>query len=151
MHTKKKEIVELEIPTKSIRIRHAMCINGHSLMDEVATINGYPSVTVLAKYQDKEGLIHLDPVYGSFQNLWEITVPKDECVELFCPHCQVTLAEHGQICDECLAPMFAIYLPHGGLVEACLRNGCHHHALKFTDSEEIGKKLLEEHYFDDMF
>lgn len=151
MHNKKKEIVELEIPTRAIRIKNAMCVNGHSLMDETNLINGHPSITVLAKYADQEGLIHLDPVYGSFQNVWEITVPRDECVELFCPHCKVSLSEHGQICDECLAPMFALYLPHGGMVEACLRNGCHHHTLKFTDSEEIAKILLKDHYFDDMF
>lgn len=151
MHSKKKEIVELEIPSKVIRIKHAMCRNGHSLMDKKKLINGSPAITVLAKYGDQEGLIHLDPVYGSFQNLWEITVPKDECVELYCPTCNVSLSDHGQICDECLAPMFAVYLPNGGMVEACLRNGCHFHTLKFTDSEEIGKKLLEDHYFDDMF
>jgi len=151
MHSKKKEVVEITVPTKAIRIKHATCVKGHSLMDEKVLINGNPAITVLAKYGDEEGLIHLDPVYGSFQNIWEITVPKDECVELFCPTCRLSLSEHGQICDECLAPMFAIYLPHGGMVEACLRNGCHHHKLQFTDSEEIGKKVLEEHYFDDMF
>lgn len=151
MHSKKKEIVEIEIPSKTIRIKHAMCRHGHNLMDKHKLINGNPAITVLARYGDQEGLIHLDPVYGSFQNLWEITVPDGECVELFCPICKVSLSDHGQICDECLAPMFALYLPHGGMVEACLRNGCHYHTLKFTDSDEIGKKLLEQHYFDDMF
>lgn len=151
MHSKKKEIVEIEIPSKTIRVKHAMCRNGHSLMDKHKLINGSPAITVLAKYSEQEGLIHLDPVYGSFQNLWEITVPEGECVELYCPTCKVSLSDHGQICDECLAPTFAIYLPNGGMVEACLRNGCHFHTLKFTDSDEIGKKLLEDHYFDDMF
>jgi hypothetical protein len=151
MHNKKKEIVELEVPTRAIRIKNAMCVNGHNLMDEEHKISGNPSIKVLAKYGDQQGLIYLDPVYGSFQNVWEITVPDGECVELFCPHCNVSLAEHGQICDDCLAPMFALYLPHGGMVEACLRNGCHHHTLKFTDSEEIAKILIEDHYFDDMF
>jgi len=151
MKNKKKEVVEIEIPTKSIRIKYAMCGNGHSLMDDEHLIHGDPSISVLAKFNDQEGLIYLDPVYGSFQNMWEITVPQGECVELFCPTCHVSLSEHGQICDECLAPMFAIYLPHGGMIEACTRNGCHHHLLKFTDSDEIGKQLLEEHYFDDMF
>ena len=151
MRRKEKEVVEIEVPTKTIRIKHAMCVNGHSLMDAEHLINDNPSISVLAKYGDEEGLIFLDPVYGSFQNMWEITVPNDECVELFCPECKVSLSEHGQICDECLAPLFAIYLPNGGMVEACQRNGCHFHSLKFTDSEELGKKLLEEHYFDNMF
>ena len=151
MKNKKKEIVELEIPSRTIRIKKAMCEHGHSLMDPDHLIDGNASIAVLAKYENQEGLIYLDPVYGSFKNVWEIDVPEGECVELFCPRCHVSLSEHGQICDECLAPMFAVYLPHGGMVAACLRNGCHYHTLKFTDSEEIGKKLLEEHYFDDMF
>lgn len=150
MKNKKKEVVEIEIPSKAIRVKDATCMNKHSLMDPEHLIDGFPSVTVLAKYGDQEGLIHLDPVYGSFQNVWEIEVPDRECVELFCPHCGVSLSEHGQICDECLAPMFAVYLPHGGMIEACLRNGCRYHTLKFTDSEEMGRKLVEENYFNDL-
>jgi hypothetical protein len=150
MKNKKKEIVEIEIPSKTLRIKHAMCPNGHSLMDDEHLINGYSSVTVRAKYGDKEGLIYLDPIYGSFTNVYEIVVPEGECVELYCPTCGVSLSEHGQICDECLAPMFAIYLPHGGMIDACLRVGCHHHTLRFTDSEEIGKKLVDEDYFNDV-
>ncbi|MDZ7315096.1 MAG: hypothetical protein ONA69_07305 [candidate division KSB1 bacterium] len=150
MKNKKKEIVEIEIPSKSLRVRHAMCPNKHNLMDEEHLINGYPSITVLARYGDKEGLIHLDPVYGSFTNIYEIDLPEGECVELFCPTCRVSLSEHGQICDECLAPMFAIYLPHGGMIDACLRVGCHHHMLRFTDSEEIAKRLLDEDAFEHM-
>ena len=151
MKNKKKEIVEIEIPSKTIRVKQGMCGNWHSLMDEEHLINGIPSIAVLAKYGDKEGLIYLDPVYGSYENIWELTVPDGEIVELYCPHCGVSLAEAGQICDDCLAPIFAIYLPKGGVIEACTRNGCRHHSLKFTDSEEISKKLLEEHYLDYMF
>jgi hypothetical protein len=151
MKNKKKEIVEIEIPSKSLRIKHGMCGNRHSLMNEEHLIGGFPSISVLAKFGDKEGLIFLDPVYGSYKNIWDITVPDGEIVELFCPHCGVSLCEQGQICDECLSPIFAVYLPQGGAIEACTRNGCYHHSLKFTDSDEIGKKLLEENYLDHMF
>lgn len=150
MKNKTKEVVEIEIPSKTLRVKHAMCPNKHSLMSPEHQINGYASITVLAKYGDQQGLIHLDPVYGSFTNIYEIEVPEGECVELFCPTCGVSLSEHGQICDECQAPMFAIYLPQGGMIDACLRVGCHHHVLRFTDSEEIAKKLLSDDILNDI-
>ncbi len=104
MHSKKKEIVEIEIPSKTIRLKNAMCRNGHNLMDEENLINDSPAITVLAKYGEQEGLIHLDPVYGSFQNLWEITVPAGECVELFCPTCKVSLSDHDKFATNVSRP-----------------------------------------------
>ena len=145
---KRRETIEIEIPSKAIRIRHAYCPKGCNLMDPEHKINGYPSITVLGKYKGKEGLIHLDPVYGSYTNIMEIDIPQNEIVQLFCPHCKVSLAEAGHICDECSAPLFALSLPHGGTVEACLRNGCHFHNLKLAGGKEFIKHLDEEHSLD---
>ena len=117
-------------------------------MDSVYKINRYASVTVKGKYKDHVGLIHLDPIYGSFKNLMEITVPQGEIVELFCPVCDISLTTQQQNCSVCSAPMFALLLPHGGTVEGCLRNGCHHHHLKVADGEELLKKLSENNIFD---
>jgi len=148
MPGRKRESIEIEIPSKAIRIQHASCPNGHSLMDYEHKINGYPSVKVLAKYKDREGLIYLDPVYGSFKNLFEIKVPKGEVVEFFCPECHVSLTDKNQVCSACSAPMFAMHLPHGGIVEGCLREGCHFHNLRLIDSEQLLKRLYEEHTLD---
>jgi hypothetical protein len=148
MRKKKKEILEIEIPSKAIRIQHACCSNGHSLMDAEHKINRYASVTVKAKYKDHVGLIHLDPIYGSFKNLMEITVPENEVVELFCPICDVSLTAAEQNFTVCSAPMFALFLPNGGIVEGCLRNGCHHHSLKVADGKILMKKLSEGHVLD---
>ncbi len=144
MRKKKKEKVEIEVPSKAIRIQHAQCPNGHDLMDPEHKINGYASITVLTKYKDQEGLFHLDPVYGSYKNVPEINIPQGEIVQFYCPQCHVSLSEAGQTCDKCSAPMFALSLPHGGIVEACLRNGCQFHNLKLTDGEELIKRLEDE-------
>ena len=148
MPKRKKELLNIEIPSKAVRVQHASCPNGHSLMDAVYKINRYASVTVKGKYKDHVGLIHLDPIYGSFKNLMEITVPQGEIVELFCPVCDISLTTQQQNCSVCSAPMFALLLPHGGTVEGCLRNGCHHHHLKVADGEELLKKLSENNIFD---
>ncbi len=148
MKNKKKEVVEIEVPSKALRIQHANCPNGHSLMDPENKINGYPSITVLAKYEDYEGPIHLDPIYGSYKNHPEIQLPNGVVVQFFCPHCHVSLTDEGQTCNVCSAPMFAIYLPHGGIVEGCLRDGCQFHNLKFVDGEELLKRLYDDHSLD---
>jgi len=148
MKNKEKEIIEIEIPSKGIRVQHATCPNGHSLMDPDHKINRYPSITVKAKYKDLEGMIHLDPVYGSFKTVSEIKVPEGEEVEFFCPQCGVTLTFDDIKCEECGASMFGVYLPRGGRVEACLRNGCQFHNLKMVDGKELLEKLDEYHTLD---
>ncbi len=148
MPDKKREIVKVEIPSKAIRVQHATCPHGHNLMDSEHKINGYPSVAVLARYKDKQGLIYLDPIYGSFKNAMEIDVPEGECVEFYCPTCKEPLTLTRQICDQCGANMFEIRLPHHGLVAGCLRNGCHFHTLKLADGENLLRSLEEDHTLD---
>jgi hypothetical protein len=143
-----KELLEIEIPSQSLRLQHASCPNGHSLMDPDHKIDGYPSVTVVAKHKTGEGQIHLDPVYGSFKTVSEIEVPERGVVEFFCPECHASLNDEKQTCGVCSAPMFALQLPYGGIVEGCLRNGCQFHNLKLVSGEELVKRLYEEHTLD---
>ena len=138
MPDRNREIVNVEIPSKALRIQHAMCPNGHSLMCTDNLINGYASVCVKVQHKESEGLIYLDPVYGSFRNVTEMNVADDELVEFFCPTCHVSLTSSHQVCQKCGAPMFELSLPRGGTVSGCLRNGCHFHLLKLAD----GIKLL---------
>ncbi len=148
MPKKKKESIEIELPSKAIRIQNASCPNGHNLMDHEHKINGYDSVSVLVKYKGHQGKIHLDPVYGSFKNVFEIKVAEGDIVEFFCPHCRVSLIDTHQSCSICSAPMFALHLPHGGIIEGCLRNGCQFHTLKLVSGDELVKRLYESHTLD---
>ena len=144
----KRERIEIEIPSKAIRIQHAACPNGHKLMDSDHLINGYSSIAVLARFQGNEGMLYLDPVYGSFTIIAEIDIPQGEILHLSCPKCNVSLSEAGNICDECSAPLFSLMLPNGGAVEACLRNGCHFHNLILAEADEFNVKLDEENALD---
>ncbi len=137
MPDKKREVIRVEIPSKALRVRHAMCQNGHSLMDTDHTINGYASVAVRVKYKNKEGVIYLDPVYGSFRNVQEMQTPENAVVEFFCPVCGDSLKSKHHKCQECSADMFEIFLPSGGTVVGCLRNGCHFHILKLANGEKF--------------
>ncbi len=144
MPKRQRDMINIEIPSKAIRIRHCVCPKGHSLMDAGHKINGYDSVVVLATCGEQEGLIYLDPVYGSFKNVIEIDVPDQGVVEFFCPDCQTSLVSKQHRCPECDAPMFEIHLKHGGMVSGCLRNGCHYHNLKLADGEAFVDKLAQE-------
>ena len=57
-------------------------------------------------------------------------------VEMFCPTCGVSLKVEGDKCDFCFSPMFALYLPNGGILEGCLKSGCHQHKLVLVDVHE---------------
>jgi len=148
MPNKNREIVYVEIPSKALRIHHAACSNGHSLMCPDHLINGYASVCVKVRYQDNEGLIYLDPIYGSFCNVTEIQVPDRGLVEFFCPSCGISLTAKQQLCTECGAPMFELALPRGGTVAGCLRNGCHFHLLKLADGVKLLDSLADEPTWD---
>lgn len=131
------EKIIIEVPTKTLHVEHAKCVNGHSLMDPSVSINGYPSIKVMIQYGDVKGIIHLDPVYGSFHNIYEVDVPEGVVVEMFCPTCGVSMkVDDGRVCDWCFSPLFILYLPNGGLLEGCLKAGCHQHKLKVVDIDE---------------
>ena len=143
-----KEKIEVTIPSKAIRIQNANCPRGCSLMDDEVKIDGHPSILVKAKHMQNEGIIHLDPVYGSFHNISDLELNPEEVFEFFCPHCGVSLTDEGQTCHACSAPMFALHLPHGGIIEACLRNGCLEHSLKLVNGEELLRRLFEDQTLD---
>jgi hypothetical protein len=135
------EKVEVRIPAGTLHVHHARCPNGCSLMSETVQIEGYPAITVAASYRGKAGFVHLDPAYGSFENIVEIDVPEGEVVDFSCPHCGVSLRHATETCNTCSSPIFVIHLPHGSLVEGCLREGCFSHKLVLS---ELGDQLAGE-------
>ena len=131
-----KEKIIVEVPSKVLHVEHAQCPRGHSLMDAAVPISGHPSVKVVIQYGGIRGNIHLDPVYGSFHNLFDVDIPEGVAVEMFCPTCGVSLKVEPEKCDFCFSPMFALYLPNGGILQGCLKSGCHQHKLVLVDVHE---------------
>lgn len=131
----KTEQIIVEVPTKALHVEHATCPHGHSLMDPAIPINGYPSIKVVLQYGDNKGNVHLDPIYGSFHNIFDVDIPEGVVVDMFCPTCDASMKVE-DVCDWCFAPMFLFYLPKGGILEGCLRVGCHQHKLKLVDVDE---------------
>ena len=143
MGKKEKVQIEVEVPA-TLNVKHAACPKGHSLIDEKVKIHGYPSLKVKVRFKKQEGYIYLDPIYGSFDNIFEgITLKKSDVVEFFCPVCGVSLKDPNEICQLCSSPMFVFHLPKGGIIEGCLKNGCLFHKMKIVDAEQQFARLYE--------
>ncbi len=144
MKEKEKLNIEIEVPSKKIHVNHAFCSNGHSLCDPETKINGYPAIKVKVKHGNSDGLLFIDPVYGSYENIEEgIDIPQGGVVELFCPECGVNLKDPDERCHLCASPMFQFQLPKGGIVEGCLKKGCYYHKMKIVDHEEQISRLFK--------
>ena len=145
MSDKEKITVEVNVSPNGLHIEHPTCSKGHSLRCDKVKIHNYPSIKAKAKVNDKEGLIYIDPIYGSFDNIIEgMTIPEGVLVELFCPECGENLTMPGESCKVCSSPMFVFHLPNKSIVEGCLRKGCMFHELKIIDVDQQLTRLFEE-------
>ena len=144
MANKEKIQIEVEIPSQTLHVHHTSCPKGHSLRDDKVKIHGDAAIKVNIKCKGKEGVLYLDPVYGSYDNIEEgVVIAKGDIVEMFCPKCGISLKDPADTCQSCSAPLFIFHLPKGGIVEGCMRKGCMYHKMKIVDAEKQVSRLFE--------
>ena len=144
MSGKEKVQIEVDVSTNKLHVQHATCPNGHQLCTDEKKIHGFPSLKVKIKYKDQEGILYLDPEYGSYDNIFEgVKMPKGGTAEFFCPECGTTLTDPQDTCQLCSSPMFVFNLPNGGIIEGCLKNGCVYHKMKIVDAEQLIARTFE--------
>ena len=144
MGKKEKIQIEVEVPSSTLNVQHASCPKGHLLRDENVKIHGNPSLKVKIRRKKQEGLLFIDPVYGSFDNIEkDITLAHGDVVEMFCPECGISLKDPHETCQVCSSPMFTFHLPKGGIVEGCTKKGCFFHKLKILDTEKQISRSFE--------
>lgn len=100
----------------------------HSLMDPGYLIDDMPSVRLTAAFGRSHGWLRLSSLYGSPEVESEHEIPLDTVVNVFCPHCHAELRGASN-CPECAAPMVAMIVRAGGIVQICARRGCKGHML----------------------
>jgi len=105
----------------------------HSLMDAALLIDGSPSIRVTVSFQRHHGWLRLSSLYGSYTLECEYEIPMDAVVDFFCPHCHADLKSAAG-CPECGAPMVAMIVRAGGIVQVCSRRGCKGHMLDLNGS-----------------
>lgn len=101
------------------RVRDAQCPNKHNLMDEEFKIDGHPTIKVKAKAASKEGIVHLDPIYGLHRHHYDFEFNKDENINLFCPECNVSLMNEEIKCPECNTATYRLIIPGKGWIDGC--------------------------------
>jgi len=100
----------------------------HSLMDPDYLVDGLPSIKVIVSFANKHGWLLLSSLYGSYKVSAEFDIPADSILNFFCPHCSAEL-NSATDCTECGAPMVAMIVKGGGMVQICSRQGCKSHML----------------------
>ncbi|MBM3320541.1 MAG: NAD(P)H-dependent oxidoreductase subunit E [Candidatus Eisenbacteria bacterium] len=98
----------------------------HSFMDPERLLDGHPSIRVTVAFADKHGWLRLSSLYGSYSVESEDPIPKDTIVNFFCPHCHAEIAG-ATLCTDCGAPMVAMIVRGGGMLQICSRRGCKNH------------------------
>jgi NADH:ubiquinone oxidoreductase subunit E len=100
----------------------------HSLMDAAHPIDEAPSIRVTVSFERQHGWLRLSSLYGSPNLECEHDISPDTIVDFFCPHCHAEL-KSASSCLECGAPMVAMIVRAGGIVQICARRGCRGHLL----------------------
>lgn len=140
VHLSKSSVTD---QVRTVNIQTAHCPNGCDLMCEKVKIHDLNSICVKIKHKNQEGLIYLDPEFGSYDHVSEIEVPDGEIVIFSCPHCGISLVDETETCRTCSAPVFTLVLPKEGEVSGCLRKGCFDHTLKIESFEALQLQIDE--------
>jgi len=126
----------------SLKLKCPLC--GKSLMDDEHLVDNEPSILLNIEIAGNKGSIRLSSIYGSYNYLTDIEMPKDEIAKFSCPHCEDHITSDAE-CLSCSANMVPFYLDMGGKVAICSRNGCKNHFVEFEDLAVALKKMYQEY------
>lgn len=126
----------------SLKLKCPVC--GKSLMDDEHLVDNESSILLNIEIAGKTGSIRLSSIYGSYNYLTEIEMPKDEIAKFSCPHCETHITSESE-CLSCGADMVPFYLDMGGKVTICSRSGCKNHIVAFEDLAVALKKMYQEY------
>jgi len=116
------------------QIKKAACPKRHSLMDNEYKIDGLPSLKVKVVSNAKEGIIHLDPVYGKHRNHYNPGFNVDKNTKFLCPECNISLIQEGKTCPKCGAPVITLEITGQGLYEVCSAENSNWEKWDYVDS-----------------
>ncbi|RJP56474.1 MAG: HAMP domain-containing protein [Ignavibacteriales bacterium] len=118
------KLIELS-PFGVIQIKKAECGKRHNLLDDHHKIDGLPSIKLLAKQDEKDGLINLNATYGKKDHDAEMIVNTNKLFSLECPTCSISLLDENEKCPECNSPIYKIETPGEGQLKGCINKNCY--------------------------
>ncbi len=111
-------------PYGKVQIKQALCPKGHDLMDEQTRIDGLPSIKLKVRFDNQEGFLFLDPIYGRNHYRSEISIKGSQPVDIVCPKCNISLIDKDQKCPECQSPVYVLEIPGKGQLRGCFTDDC---------------------------
>jgi len=126
----------------SLKLKCPVC--GKSLMDEEHLVDNQPSISLNVEIAGKTSKINLSSIYGSYNYVTDIEMPKGEIAKFICPHCETHITSDSE-CMSCGANMVPFHLDMGGKVTICSRSGCKNHIVAFEDLSIALKKMYQEY------
>jgi len=108
-------------------ITECYCHNGHSLLTDLVTYNGYKGLTVKLRTATQEGMLSLSPVIGDkSRSFFDFERKEGDIVELCCPTCGEALPVYSECsCGAELVAMFSEQkVDYANCVGICQRIGC---------------------------
>src|SRR5574338_238031 len=106
-------------PYGTTQIKKATCSKRHSLMDNEFKIDGLTALKVKVLSDSKEGIIHLDPVYGKRRNSFNLDFKIQKDSKFVCPECNVSLIQQDKFCPKCGSPVLVFEVEGQGIYEVC--------------------------------
>ena len=125
-------------PYGSMQIKKAACSKRHNLIDNEFKIDGLPALKVKVISEGKEGIIHLDPVYGKHRNTFSLDFKINKNSKFVCPDCNVSLILEDKTCPKCGNPVLVFEVEGQGRYEVCSSENSNWEKWDFVDS--IGLK-----------
>ncbi|HLN52827.1 MAG TPA: hypothetical protein VK212_03905 [Lentimicrobium sp.] len=118
-----------------IIIKECYCPNGHSLISDQATFDGYSGILLKVRTRQKEGIIALNPVYGLKHRFSSFPLVKDELLSIKCPECGIDLPVFSPCtCGGELITLFLDKKPQfANSLLICNRVDCQHAQIRFNN------------------
>lgn len=116
------------------QIKRAACPKRHNLIDNEFKIDGLPALKVKVVSNGKEGIIHLDPVYGKHRNHNHLDFKIDKDTKFVCPDCNTSVVQPDKLCPECGAPVLAFEISGQGVYEVCSSENSNWEKWDFVDN-----------------
>ncbi|MBE0539319.1 MAG: HAMP domain-containing protein [Ignavibacterium sp.] len=129
-------------PYGTTQIKKAACSKRHNLMDNEFKIDGLPALKVKVLSDNKEGIIHFDPVYGKRRNSFNLDFKINKDSKFVCPECNVSLIQPDKSCPKCGSPVLVFEVEGQGIYEVCSSEKSDWEKWEFVDSAGL-KECIE--------
>jgi hypothetical protein len=130
--TQKREVIPDQDPKKREVITECYCLNGHTILTDIAIFQGHQGLTLKLKNKKSEGLLVLSPVLGDRDRTFvDFEKSLGEIVEICCPTCSEPFPIYN-VCP-CGAHLVALFtslkVQFSQCIGICQRLGCLHSEL----------------------